>query len=169
MTGDPLLSDDIVTLLRCFPNNALRDLVAILKKYTSLSPFPACRAYAAHRLPDDGDFTVHSKEIATELLWWGSHDVRRQFADSPKWKEVLIGTAKHLGIAKHIDDAEQKHQRKPRAWEIEEAIFRKALDDWENLTPEQREAAMKKAGVDMGTAKGAMVVATGGLAQLGAR
>lgn len=163
MTDDPLLSDDLATLLRSFPNDALRDLVGILKQHTSYSVFPARRAYAAHELPADGDFAAHANAIADEMLWWGSHDLLRQFADPPRWKEILISTAEHLGVAK-----EERRSTLP-AWKIEDAIFRKALDAWEHLTPAEREAAMKKAGVDLGAAKGAAVAAAGGVAGLGAR
>ncbi|MGE0714892.1 MAG: hypothetical protein AB7P02_05575 [Alphaproteobacteria bacterium] len=56
MTQDALLSDDLATLLGHFPNDALRDLVGILKQHGSWSPFAASRAYAAHAVADDGDF-----------------------------------------------------------------------------------------------------------------
>jgi hypothetical protein len=98
MNSDPLLSNDLAALLRSFPNDALRDLVAVLKQHTSLSPFPTRRAYAAHALPVGGDFTAHATAIAEEVLWWGSHDVHRQFADAPGWIEVVTGTAKHLDV-----------------------------------------------------------------------
>lgn len=163
MTRDPLLSDDLAALFRSFPNDALRDLVAVLKQYTSFSPFPANRAYDAHTLPADGNFIAHADAIAAEVLWWGSHDVHRQVGDSPGWISVLLGTAKHLGVP--------ESERRPAfpSWKIEDAIFRKALNAWEQLTAEQREAAMKEAGLDLGAAKGAAVAAAGGMAGLGAR
>ncbi len=163
MTTDPLLSDNLTTLLRAFPSDALRDLVAVMKQYTSLSPFPARRAYAAHELPSDGDFRAHAEAIADEVIWWGSHDLLRAFAESPRWVDVLVTTAEHLDVL--------AQERKPglAAWKIEDAIFRKGLDAWERLTPAEREAAMKKAGVDASAARGGMAAAAGGMAGMGAR
>jgi hypothetical protein len=163
MTPDPLLGNDLTALLRSFPNDALHDLVAILKDHKSLSPFSNRRAYAAHALPIDGDFTAHSTAIAEEVLWWGSHDMRRQFANAPGWIDVLKGTAKHLEVP------EKERSSALPAWKIEDAVFRKALAAWEELTPAQREAAVKKAGIDVSAAKGGMVAAVGGMAHLGAR
>jgi hypothetical protein len=163
MTRDALLSDDLATLLRSFPNEALCDLVAVLKPRTSLSPFSARRAYAAHELSADGDFIAHAQDIAEEVLWWGSHDLLRQFTDAPDWTDVLVSTAKHLGVS--------EKERRPThpAWKIEDAIFCRALDTWERLPPAEREAAIKKAGAHAGAARGGMVAAAGGLAGLGAR
>lgn len=163
MNLDPLLSNDLTELLSSFPNDGLRDLVAVLKQHTSLSPFPTRRAYAAHALPVGGDFTAHATAIAEEVLWWGSHDVHRQFGDAPKWIDVVTNTSKHLDVP--------EKERGPAfpAWKIEDAVFRKAMDAWERLEPAKREAAMKKAGVDAGAAKGGVVAAAGGMAGLGAR
>jgi hypothetical protein len=163
MNPDPLLSNDLAALLNSFPSDALRDLVAVLKQHTSLSPFPIRRAYAAHALPVVGDFTAHATAIAEEVLWWGSHELRRQLGDAPEWIDVVTGTAKHLKVPeKELGPAFP-------AWKIEDAAFRKAIDAWERLAPAEREAAMKKAGVDAGAAKGGMVAAAGGMAGLGAR
>lgn len=163
MTRDALLSDDLATLLGSFPNEALCDLVAVLRPRTSLSPFPACRADAAHKLSADGDFIAHAQAIAEEVLWWGSHDVLRQFADAPGWTDVLVSTAKHLGVS--------EPERRPAlpAWKIEGAIFCKALDTWERLSSAEREAAIKKPGAHAGAARRGMVAAAGGMAGLGAR
>jgi hypothetical protein len=163
MTTDPLLTDDLATLLGQFPNEALADIVDILKQHSSWSPLPAQRAYDAHKLPRSGNFRVHSGEIAREVLWWGSHDLHRQWGDVPTWKALLVGTAEHLKVAESDRDSNLP------AWKIENAIFRTALDAWERLTPEEREATMKKAGMDRGALKGAMVAAAGGVASLGAR
>jgi hypothetical protein len=163
MTRDPLLSDDLAVLLGSFPNEALRDLVGILKQHASYTPFPARRAYAAHALPPDGDFRAHAAAIAAEVLWWGSHDIHKRFAGPPGWVHVLIGTAKQLGVP------EQDRRPGLPAWKIEGAILRKVMDEWERLPPEEREAAMKQAGVDAHAAWGGMVAAAGGLAGLGAR
>jgi hypothetical protein len=43
------------------------------------------------------------------------------------------------------------------------------MNAWEDLTPNEREAAMKKAGIDLGAIKGGMIAAVGGMAGLGAR
>lgn len=163
MTRDPLLSDDLAELLGSFPNEALRDLVAILKQHTSYTPFTARRAYAAHALPPTGDFRTHAAAVAAEVLWWGSHDIHEWFADPPGWVQVLIGTAEQLAVP--------DRERRPAlpAWKIEGAIFRKAMEAWERLPPDKRKAAMKEAGVDADAARGGMVAAAGGLAGLGAR
>lgn len=163
MTLDPLLSDDLATLLGRFPNEALSDLVTILKQHTSYTPFPARRAYGAHALPPTGDFSAHAASVAAEVLWWGSHDIHEWFADPPGWVQVLIGTAQQLGVP--------EKERLPilPAWKIEDAIFRKAMDAWERLTPTEREAAMKKAGINADAARGGLVAAAGGIAGLGAR
>jgi len=163
MTSDPLLSDDLAVLLGSFSNDALRDLVTVLREHKSLSPFPNRRAYAAHALPIDGNFIAHATAIAEEVLWWGSHDVHQRFADAPRWIDVVTGTAKHLGVP------EKELAPAPPAWKIEDAVFRKAMKTWEDLTPSEREAAIKKAGIDVSAAKGGMVAAVGGMASLGAR
>lgn len=163
MTNDPLLSDDLPTLLQSFPNNALRDLVAILKQYPSLSPFPARRAEAAHELPADGNFNVHAKDIADEVLWWGSHDIHQLFGGAPGWVDVLVNVAEHLGVP--------KEEREPAfpAWKVEQAIFCKVLANWEHLTPAEREAAMSEAGLDLDAIRGGVAAATGTAVTLGAR
>ena len=76
MTTDSLLTDDLATLLRQFPNDALRDLVGVLKEFKSWSPFPANRACDAHLLPPGADFTPHADAMAAEILWWG-REIRR--------------------------------------------------------------------------------------------
>jgi hypothetical protein len=114
MTVDPLLSNDLLTLLRAFPNRALRDLVGVMKGQTSLSPFPAPRAYEAHALPDDGDFLPHTDSIAREVLWWGSNDLHRQFGEDRLWREVVARTARH------IDVAEEERTSDLPAWKMED-------------------------------------------------
>jgi hypothetical protein len=78
MTEDPLLSDDLVAILRVFPEKALRDVIGILAARTSLSPFPGQRAEAAHRAVPGDPLRPHVKEIVDEILWWGSNDILRQ-------------------------------------------------------------------------------------------
>lgn len=163
MNADPLLSNDLPTLLRVFPNRALRDLVGVMKRQSSLSPFPAPRAYEAHALADDGDFLPHTDSIAREVLWWGSNDLHRQFGEDRLWREVVARTARH------IDVAEEERTSDLPAWKLEDAVFRKALDKWESLTPEQREEALRRAGLDAGAVKGVVVAGVGGLAHLGAQ
>lgn len=161
MAVDPLLSDDLPTLLRAFPNHVLRDLVGVLKQRTSLSPFPAPRAYKAHALPDDGEFSLHADSIAREVLWWGTNDLHRQFGEDRLWPEVVARTAKH------VDVAENERTNDLPAWKLENAVLRKALDKWERLTPEQREKALRKAGTDAAAVRGVAIAAVGGLARLG--
>ena len=163
MMGDALLTDDLRNLLSSFPNAVLSDLVAVLKQYTSISPFPARRAYDAHNLAADGDFTAHATAIAEEILWWGSHEAHRPFSDTLRWVDVLTSLAKHLGVE------EADRQAKLPAWRIEDAIFRKTMEAWERLTPAEREAAIRRAGGSAGVAKGAAATAIGVLEAVGVR
>lgn len=158
MTTDPLLSDDLTDVLRSFPDAALSDLVSVLKPARSLTPFPADRAYDAHALPPGSHFAPHAQAIAKEVLWWGSNEMLRQFGSAPAWLDLLRGTAKHVGLP------EKKRARGLPAWKIEDAIFSKALEAWERLSPEQREAAMKSAGMDLAALRGAV---TGAAAAVG--
>jgi hypothetical protein len=136
---DPLLSDDLRDLLCAFPNDALRGLVKILKQHSSWSPFPGPRAYEVHDLPDNADFTSHSVAIANEILWWGSNDLRRQLGEQRPWREVVAGMAAVLAVPK------EQRNHSLQAWQIERAVLQKAIEDWEALSPVQREEALQKA------------------------
>ena len=159
--NDPLLSEDLTELLQAFPNDALRGLVGILKEQWALDPFPATRAYEAHKLAADADFTGYAAQIAAEILWWASHNLHRQFGGMPPWRDVVEKVAASIGVP-----AQDRTGDLP-AWKIEGAVLRKALDDWEKLSPAQRQDVLAKAGVDFGAAQGGALAAAGGAVALG--
>lgn len=163
MVDDALLTDDLRILLGSFPNAALGDLVAVLKQYKYRGPFAARRAFDAHDLDSDGDFTAHATAIAQEILWWGSHEAHRLFSDTPRWVDVLTSLAKHVGV-----DEADRHPKLP-AWRVEDAIFRKAMEAWERLTPAERETAIRQPGGSAGVAKGAAAAALGVIEAVGVR
>jgi hypothetical protein len=162
MATDQLLSDDLSSLLSIFPSDALRDLVNIMKNHRSWSPFPIVRCDAAHALHDDADFRPHSSAIATEIVWWASNDVHRQWGEERDWPEITRRTAAKLDV-----DAKERKDGLP-AWQIEVAILKKALEAWESLSPEKREEKLRAAGMDLGAGRGAGLGAAGGVAALGA-
>src|SRR5262249_7070789 len=148
-TGNTLLTEDLATLLGQFPNEALQDLRAILQRNRSLSPFPSRRAEVVYRLPEDADLRQHVTDLAREITWWGSNDAVAPFRDQPSWRAVVAFVAQKCGV-------EKKEERDPDAlpaWQIEAALLRKCLADWDHLTPEQREALIGKAGYDLGAAR----------------
>lgn len=161
MISDPLLSDDIATLLRSFPSDALEGVVGIYKRYTSWSPFPADRAYDAHALAIGADFTPHAEAIARELIWWGSHDFGRQVGMVPTWRDIVTDVAKQAGV-----EEEDRASCLP-VWKIEQVTLRKVLAHWESMSPGQREKALREAGVDTSAARGGVTAAAGGLVRLG--
>jgi uncharacterized protein YaaW (UPF0174 family) len=163
MSTDPLLSDHLPNLLHVFPRGALCSLVAILKQRWSLSPIPGPRAYAVHHLPDDADFIPHATAIANEILWWGSNDLHRLLGEERSWRNIVISTAANMNVS-----TDERKDSLP-AWKVEGAILQKALDDWERMTPEQRENALREAGCDLGALKGGTMAATGFVANLGGR
>jgi uncharacterized protein YaaW (UPF0174 family) len=163
MNTDPLLSDNLQDLLRVFPSDALCGLVGIVKQQSSWSPFPAPRAYEAHVLPDNADFTPHASAIANEILWWGSNDLHRQLGEERPWREVVARTAAEMKVPK-----EQRKDSLP-AWKIEGAALQKALEDWEVLSQEQREEVLRKAGWDLSALKGGAMSAAGVAVRLGGR
>jgi uncharacterized protein YaaW (UPF0174 family) len=121
----------------------------------SLSPIRGPRAYEVHGLPDDADFIPHATAIANEILWWGSNDFHRLLGEERSWREVLVRTAANMNVS-----TDQRTDSLP-AWKVEGAILQKALDDWECMTPEQREEALRKAGWDLGTLKGGAMAVVG--------
>jgi hypothetical protein len=131
-----------------FPNDALRGVVGILKEHWTLDPFPAIRAYEAHNLAKDADITRYAPKIAAEILWWGSHTLLRQFNGVPAWREVVAEVATSIGVP-----AKDRTSDLP-AWRVEGAVLRKALSDWEKLSPTQRQEVLGKAGADFGVAPG---------------
>jgi uncharacterized protein YaaW (UPF0174 family) len=158
---DRLLSEDLTQLLQAFPNDALRDLVGILKQQWTLDPFPATRAYEAHNLAEDADVARYAPQVAAEILWWGSHTLLRQLNGMPAWREVVAKVAASIGVP-----AKDRTADSP-AWRVEGTVLRKALSDWEKLTPTQRQEVVAKAGVDFGAARGGALATTGGLVALG--
>ena len=161
MSSDELLSDDLHTLLAAFPSVALSSLVGIVKQHHSWSPFPAPRAYHAHSLSGEADFIPHARAIAQEILWWGSNDLHRQLGEERGWREIVQRTAREVGVAR-----EYLSDHLP-AWRMEGAIVQKTMRDWENLSPEQREEVLRKAGLDFSATLGVATVAAGGLVRLG--
>jgi uncharacterized protein YaaW (UPF0174 family) len=158
--ADPLLSDNLAEVLSTFPNDALCSLVAILKQHSSWSPFPGRRAYEAHALPDDADFTRHANAIADEILWWGTNEFNRLFGYETTWHEVVAGTAAKMKVSQ-----DQGKERLP-AWKIEGAILLKGLDNWERMSPDERKEALRKAGWNLDALRG---VGAGVIANLGGR
>lgn len=156
-----LLSDDLLSLLRVFPSAALEGVVSICKRHTSWSVFPADRASEAHSLPEGGDFTPHAEAITREIFWWGSHDFGRLIGKIPVWRDIVTNVARQAGV-----EDEHRAAELP-VWKIEQASLRKALADWERLSPEQREDILKKAGIDIGAARGGLAAAAGGIVRLG--
>lgn len=161
MITDPLLSDELDQLLSAFPNDALRAIVGILKRHSSWSPFPQNRSDAVQHLPDDADFTPHAHEIAREVVWWGSHEVGRQFGFRPKWRDIVSDVAKQLGVKK-----EDRATTIP-VWKIEQATLKQALAGWEKLSPKEREEALRRAGDNINAARGGLAAALGGIIPLG--
>lgn len=155
MNNDPLLSDDLKTLLGRFPNDALRDLVGILKQQRAFFPYPNRRAEAAHAVHPSGDLTPHVAAIAEEILWWGSHGLDFMAQGLPRWVDILMGLANHAG-AKIKDSGSS-----PTAWALEDAIFCHVLASWDQMSSDQREAAVKKAGVNFKVLQGGAMAAVG--------
>ena len=158
---DTLLSEDLTQLLQAFPNDALRGVVGILKAHWALDPFPGTRAYEAHNLAKDADVTRYAPQIAAEILWWGSHNLLRQFSGMPTWREVVAKVAASIGVPAQDRSADSPARR------IEVAVLQKALNDWEKLMPAQRQEVLAKAGVDFGAARGGALATAGGVAALG--
>lgn len=158
--SDPLMSDDLGTLLGVFPSTVLGDIVEIIKQASSWSPFPAQRALEAHGVPKGADFTRHTKAIAREILWWGSNDIHRQFGEAREWREIVQRAADEIGVTKN-----QCGDQQP-AWRMESSIFQKAFPNWERLSQLQREEAMRAPRRGMDSARGAVSMAAGILARL---
>ena len=161
MTSDPLLTDDLATLLRQFTNSDLYSIVSILKRHTSWSPFPASRATAARAEPVGGNLQQHADAIALEILWWGSNEFHRQVGEERTWLDVVAYTAKSVGVPYKDRTTELP------AWRIEGALLTKVLTNWEALSPEQREAALREAGINVNAVRGGFGAAVGAAARLG--
>lgn len=162
MTVDPLLSDDIYTLLQKFPSDALKQIVCIYKNRASWSPFPAGRAYRVHDLPSGADFTPYAEEIARELIWWGSNEFHRQFGELPNYREIVCGVAKKMGV-------EEKNRADALpVWRIEQETLKKFLEDLEKLSPADREKKLKEASGSLSPAWGASATALSGALSWGA-
>src|SRR5262245_51952826 len=122
MTDNPLLTDDLATLLGQFPNEALQALRAILARW-SFSPFPSRRAEIVHELPEDWDLRPYATNIAQEITWWGSNDVTSRFSGEPSWRSLVALVAQKRDV--------QKEERDPNAlaaWQLESALLRKCLE-----------------------------------------
>ena len=154
-SSDPLLTDHLATLLRQFPNGDRHKIVAVLREHTSWSPFSASRAAAAHAVKPGGDLCPHVDAIASEILWWGSNEFHRMFGEERTWPDVLSDTAKSMGVSS--DDCVAASG----ACGIERALLKKAFEHWESLKPEQREEALRKAGINLDPARGGVGAAFG--------
>ena len=153
---DPLLTEDLGELLQVFPNDALRALAKILKDGWSPIQFLAPRAYAAHGLADDADFKPHFSEIADEILWWGSNELVRQSTGTlTNWRDVISKVAATVGVPAAERGAGSA------VWKIEGAVLRKVLKNWEELSPEDRQERIDKAGSDFDAARGGLLAALG--------
>ena len=154
-SSDPLLTDHLATLLRQFPNGDRHKIVAVLREHTSWSPFSASRAAAAHAVKPGGDLYPHVDAIASEILWWGSNEFHRMFGEERTWPDVLSDVAKSMGVSS--DDCVAASG----ACGIERALLKKAFEHWESLKPEQREEALRKAGINLNPARGGVGAAFG--------
>lgn len=155
MSDNPLLTDDLATLLSQFPNEALQGLRAILAGGRSYRPLPSKRAEAVHALPEDADLRQHAAEIAREITWWGSHEVVSRVRGEPSWRSLVAFVAQKRGV--------KEEERDPDilpAWRLEGALLRKCLADWDRLTPAEREETIRKAGYDRGAMPGGLSAAT---------
>ncbi len=161
MTEHPLLTDDLVLLLQQFPNPALFNIVSILKEHKSWSPLPASRAYEAHETTSNDQLLPHVPAIAQEIFWWGSNDVDHQFGKLRDWCAIVTDTARQIGVpSKELAGS-------PPAWHVERALLRTALAEWEKLSPEIREDALRRTGGAREAAKGGPLLATGSLVSAG--
>lgn len=79
----------------------------------------------------------------------------------PAWREVVAEVATSIGVP-----AKDRTSNSP-AWRVEGAVLRKALSDWEKLSPTQRQEVLGKAGADFGVAPGGALAAAGAAVALG--
>jgi len=149
MTITPLFAEDLAELLAAFPSEALHSLRNILQNRWILTPFPYPRAEAAHRLSPEADLKPHAAELAREILWWGSHELWRQFGYHATWKEAVIGVATTFRVS-----AAKRADTLP-VWYIESAILKEALARWERMSPKERREAMLKAAANLNIMAGA--------------
>lgn len=153
MSDAPLLTDQLPKLLALFPDAVLRALLDQMQGFTSYSPFPDRRANMARAVPEGGNLRKHARQIAKEVIWWGSHDLRLLFSSPPTWQDVLKDVA---GAIK------AEFPQAAPAWRIEEAILGIALANWNAMTREQQEEALRQAGANLGAAAGGGFAAAGG-------
>jgi len=159
---DPLLTDDLPTLLGQFPTVDLHGIVSILKAHRSWSIFPGTRAGDAHRAEPGDDLGPQISAITQEILWWGSHDLHRQFGEERDWRTVVANTALQFGVDRGLCG-----EAVP-AWRIERALLLKALADWEQLDPEQREESVQKAGAAWGASSSVLALIASLIVESGA-
>lgn len=155
MSDDPLLSDNLAVVLGQFPNNVLHGIISILREHTSFSPFPARRAKLAHAAEPDHDLHPHVPAIVEEILWWGSNEIHRQLGEQRDWPTIVLKAARQLGVPKKDADSLMP------AWRIEHMLLQKALSNWEVLSPEQRDKAIRKSAWSLEDGAGGFVAAAG--------
>lgn len=85
----------------------------------------------------------------------------RQFTGTPTWRDIVAKVAVSIGIP-----AQERANDAP-AWKNEGAVLRKALADWEKLTPEERRELLTKAGADFGAVRGGTLTVLGAALGLG--
>lgn len=142
--NDALMTDDLAELLSQFPDKDLHGIVSIMKASTSLSIFPAARAYEAHQVQPGGDLRSHVAEIAGEILWWGSNDLQRQIGWQPDWRAVVVATAQQVGVKPDYCGSSVA------VWRIERQLVIAALTDWEAMDPQRRADSVGEAGGTLG-------------------
>lgn len=139
--ADPLLSDDLATVLSVLRQEALTEIVGVLNKNRSFTPFPMPVAKNARKAGADDNLAAHAEEIAREILWWGSNEITRQLGKSPTWRDLLIS----IGTALEVAAADLRLNVPIHA--VEGAILRKAIPDWETLAPGVRAEKVREAGM----------------------
>ena len=132
---DPLLTADLAVLLALFPAGALSELAEELRKHTSWAPFPMAAATGARRAGADEDLRVHSAALAGEILWWGSHDLKRQFGKQPQWKDIVALVAAGIPVLKAERGADVD------CVALERAILRRISGKTADLAPFHSRAA----------------------------
>ena len=71
VAADPLLSDDLATVLAVLGQEELTEIVGVLNKNRSFTPFPMPVAKNARKAGSNDNLAAHAEEIAREFLWWG--------------------------------------------------------------------------------------------------
>lgn len=154
--ADPLLADDLGTLLGLFPNEALRAILDIMAGHTSWSPFPGRRATAARRQPADADLRPFARDIAREVMWWGANDLHRGPGHEDTWSDLV-------GHVANSEGSNAKDLAGLAAWQSEQVLLAKVFSRWEQMSPEERDELILQSGAGLAAARGGAVAAGGGV------